>query len=67
LDSLVTDFGLAQYLISLANVSPDALISKFKQLENDIARLRPAIKATSDKYRRSLDLLYATLVELASR
>jgi polysaccharide pyruvyl transferase WcaK-like protein len=45
LDSLVTEFGLAQYLIPLEKLSPDDLIDRFKQLENDMARLRPYINA----------------------
>lgn len=61
LNSLATDFGLAQYLLPLANLSPDALIGAFKQLANDTERLRPYIKAEVDKYRRALDPLYVTL------
>jgi polysaccharide pyruvyl transferase WcaK-like protein len=62
LDSLVTDFGLAQYRLPLENLSPDDLIGRFKQLENDVERLRPYIEAGSDKYRRALDGQYATLL-----
>jgi polysaccharide pyruvyl transferase WcaK-like protein len=61
LDSLATDFGLAQYLLPLKNLSPDVLIGRFKQLENDMERLRPHIKAELDKYRQALDSLFATL------
>jgi polysaccharide pyruvyl transferase WcaK-like protein len=61
LDSLVTDFGLAQYLVPLRNLSPDVLIGRFKQLENDVERLRPYIKMEIDNYRQALDALYATL------
>src|SRR5437899_8088760 len=62
LNSLATDFGLAKYLLPLANLSPDALIGTFKQLANDAERLRPYIKAELDKYRQALDPLYATLL-----
>lgn len=62
LDSLVSDFGLAQYLLPLRNLSPDALIGRFKQLENDVERLRPYIKAELDKYCQALDALYAALL-----
>jgi polysaccharide pyruvyl transferase WcaK-like protein len=62
LDSLVTDFGLAQYRVSLENLSPDGLIGRFKQLENDVERLRPYIKAESDKYRQAVDAQYAALL-----
>ena len=62
LDSLVTDFGLAQYRVPLGNLSSDDLIRRFKQLENDVARLRPYIKAEADKYRQAVDAQYATLL-----
>jgi len=62
LDSLVTDFGLAQYLLPLRNLSSDVLIDRFKQLENDAERLRPHLKAELGKYRHALDALYETLL-----
>jgi len=62
LNSVVTDFGLAQYLLPLRNLSSDVLIDKFKQLENDVERLRPDLKAKLEKYRQALDALYATLL-----
>ena len=62
LNSVVTDFGLAQYLLPLRNLSSDVLIDKFKQLENDVERLRPHLKAKLEKYRQALDALYATLL-----
>jgi len=62
LDSLATDFGLAQYRVPLGNLSPDVLIGRFKLLENDTERLRPYLKAELDKYCRALDALYATLL-----
>jgi len=62
LDSLATDFGLAQYLVPLQNLSPDVLIGRFTQLESDAERLRPYVKAELDKYRQALDELYATLL-----
>lgn len=62
LDSLVTDFGLAQYLLPLPNLSPDVLIGRFKQLEYDLERLKPHISAELENYRHALDALYATLL-----
>ena len=62
LNSVVTDFGLAQYLLPLRNLSSDVLIDRFKQLENDVERLRPHLKAKLEKYRQALDALYATLL-----
>src|SRR5215472_10607968 len=61
LDSLATDFGLAQYLVPLRNLSADFLIGRFELLENDVERLRPYLKAELDKYHRALHALYATL------
>jgi hypothetical protein len=57
-----TDFGLAQYLLPLANLSTDVLIGRFQQLENNMERLRPYIKAELDKYRQALDALFVTVV-----
>jgi len=37
------------------------LIGIFSQLENDLDRLRPHIKAELQKYRQALDALYAAL------
>jgi len=62
LDSLVTDFGLAQYRVSLAGLSARGLIDKFKQLEDNLEQLIPYIKAGSDKYRRAVDVQYVTIL-----
>jgi polysaccharide pyruvyl transferase WcaK-like protein len=61
LDSLATDFGLARYLVPLRELRPETLIGRFSQLENDLDRLRPHIKAELQKYREALDALYAAL------
>jgi hypothetical protein len=53
---------LAQYLLPLRNLSSDVLIGRFKQLESDVERLRPYIKAELDRYRQALDALYAALL-----
>lgn len=62
LDSLATDFGLAQYLVPLKNLDSGVLIGRFEQLENDVERLKPYLKGELDKYRQALDALYAGLV-----
>jgi polysaccharide pyruvyl transferase WcaK-like protein len=62
LDSLVTDFGLAEYVVPLRKLSPDVLIGRFNLLENDVDRLRPYLKAELDKYRQALEAMYATLL-----
>jgi polysaccharide pyruvyl transferase WcaK-like protein len=61
LDSLVSDFGLAQYLLPLENLSADALIERFQQLEKDAEQLKPYIKTELIKYRQALDMLFGTL------
>jgi polysaccharide pyruvyl transferase WcaK-like protein len=61
LDSVVSDFGLAQYLLPLRNLNSDVLIDRFQQLENDMERLKPHLRARLQKYRQALDALYATL------
>jgi polysaccharide pyruvyl transferase WcaK-like protein len=61
LDSLATDFGLARYLVPLAELKPEILIGRFNQLESDLDRLRPHIKAELKKYRDELDALYSAL------
>jgi len=62
LESLVVDFGLAQYHLSLRDLSLDDLVDKFEQLEVDAARLSPCIAAKLDQYRHALDSQCATLV-----
>jgi polysaccharide pyruvyl transferase WcaK-like protein len=62
LNSVVTDFGLAQYLLPLRNLSSDVLIDRFRQLEDDRDRLKPHLKARLEKYRQALDALYASLL-----
>jgi polysaccharide pyruvyl transferase WcaK-like protein len=62
LDSLMADFGLAQYRVSLASLSAHGLIDRFKQLEDDAEQLIPYIKVGSDKYRRAVDVQYATIL-----
>lgn len=62
LNSVVTEFGLGQYLLALRNLTSDALIDKFQQLETDAERLRPRLKAKLETYRRALDGLYATFL-----
>ena len=62
LDSLATDYGLAQYLLPLQKLSADVLIETFEQLENDAERLMPYLNAQLEKQRQGLDQLYATFL-----
>jgi polysaccharide pyruvyl transferase WcaK-like protein len=60
LNSVVTEFGLGRYLVPLRNLTSDALIDRFRQLETEVERLRPRLKAKLETYWRALDGLYAT-------
>ena len=62
LNSVVTDFGLEQYLLPLGDLTAQVLIDRFEQLENDLERLKPQLKAKLVQYRQALDALYATLL-----
>jgi polysaccharide pyruvyl transferase WcaK-like protein len=62
LDSLATDYGLAQYRLPLQKLRADVLIETFEQLENDAERLRPYLNAQLEKQRQGLDQLYATFL-----
>ena len=62
LNSVVTDFGLASYLLPLGSLNSRVLIDRFEQLENDAERLKPQLKAKLEQYRQALDALYATLL-----
>ena len=62
LNSVVTDFGLEQYLLPLGDLTAQVLIDKFEQLENDSERLKPQLKAKLVQYRQALDALYGTLL-----
>jgi polysaccharide pyruvyl transferase WcaK-like protein len=62
LDSLVSDFGLARYRIPLANLKTETLIDRFRQLESELERLKPYVRAGVDRYRQELDRQYASLL-----
>ncbi len=65
LSSVVTDFGLADYLLPLRDLSADLLIDRFRQLENDLDGLKPRLKAELEKYRAEVDELYSALFDQA--
>jgi polysaccharide pyruvyl transferase WcaK-like protein len=62
LDSLATDYGLAEYLLPLQDLRADVLIERFEQLENEAERLGPYLSAQLEKQRQGLDQLYATFL-----
>ena len=62
LDSVVTDFGLADYLVPLRDVSAERLFDKFRQLESNINQLRPRLKVELEKNQEALDELYASVL-----
>jgi polysaccharide pyruvyl transferase WcaK-like protein len=61
LDSLLDGLGLAQYLVPLDGLEPDALISRFRALQADTGRLRPYIKQAVNRYRTALEQQYASV------
>jgi len=62
LDSLMSDFGLAHYRLPLAGLSSDMLIERFIELEKELERLRPYVRAGVDRYRQAVDEQYAALL-----
>jgi polysaccharide pyruvyl transferase WcaK-like protein len=62
LESLMVDFGLAQYHLPLRDLSVDDLIIRFEQLEAHAEQLRPYITAEFERYRQALGEQRATLV-----
>lgn len=62
LDSLLTEFGLAQYRVPLKDLRLDGLIDRFKQLVNDAEQLKPYIRGEVEKYRQALDEQYASVL-----
>jgi polysaccharide pyruvyl transferase WcaK-like protein len=54
LESLAVDFGLAQYHLSLRDLSLTDLIGRFEQMETDAERLKCHIAAKLERYRQAL-------------
>jgi len=65
LDSLMSDMGLTEYCLSLANLDFDDLIERLVKLEQNAATLRPYIRQKTEEYRRTLDAQYALIFESA--
>ncbi len=67
LDALLTDIGLAQYLVPLQNLRADDLIARFERLDADAERVKSHIRGKLDEYRRALDTQYASLFPESAR
>ena len=65
LDSLMSDMGLTEYCLPLANLDFDDLIERLVKLEQNAATLRPYIRQKTEEYRRTLDAQYALIFESA--
>jgi polysaccharide pyruvyl transferase WcaK-like protein len=61
LDSLMTDIGLTDYCLPLANLDFDDLIDRVVKLEKNAEALRPYIKQKAEEYRRTLDEQYSLI------
>lgn len=61
LDSLMTEIGLAEYCLPLANLDFDDLIDRLVKLEKNAEALRPYIKQKTEEYRRTLDEQYSLI------
>jgi polysaccharide pyruvyl transferase WcaK-like protein len=67
LDSLITDFGLAEYRISLERLSAEELQERFCDLQGNLEQLRLHVTAVVQKYRQALERQYAALLAGDSR
>jgi len=61
LDSLMTEIGLTEYCLPLANLDFDNLIDRLVKLEKNAEALRPYIKQKTEEYRRTLDEQYSLI------
>ncbi len=61
LDSLMTEIGLTEYCLPLANLGFDDLIDRVVKLEKNVERLKPYIKHKTEEYRRTLDKQYSLI------
>jgi polysaccharide pyruvyl transferase WcaK-like protein len=62
LDSLLTDLGLAQYLMPLDNLRNEDLSARFERLDGDAERIRSYIRERLENYSRAVDEQYALLL-----
>jgi Uncharacterized conserved protein len=67
LDSLMTEIGLTEYCLPLANLDFNDLIDRLVKLEKNAEALRPYIKQKTEEYRRTLDEQYALISDAFER
>ena len=61
LDSLMTEIGLTEYYLPLANLDFGDLTDRLVKLEKNAEALRPYIKQKTEEYRRTLDEQYTLI------
>ncbi len=61
LDSLMTEIGLTDYCLPLANLDFDDLIDRLVKLEKNAEALKLYIKHKTEEYRRTLDKQYSLI------
>ena len=61
LDSLMTEIGLAEYCLPLANMDVGELIDRVVKLEKNAEALRLYIKQKTEEYRKTLDEQYTLI------
>jgi hypothetical protein len=57
----MTEIGLTEYCLPLANLDFDNLIDRLVKLEKNAEALRPYIKQKTEEYRRTLDEQYGVI------
>jgi polysaccharide pyruvyl transferase WcaK-like protein len=61
LDALMTEIGLKEYCLPLANLDFNNLIDKLVRLEKNAEALKLYIKQKTEEYRRTLDEQYSLI------
>ena len=57
----MTEIGLTEYCLPLANLDFDDLIDRVVKLEKNAEALKPYIKHKTEEYRRTLDEQYSLI------
>jgi hypothetical protein len=59
----MTEIGLTEYCLPLANLDFDHLIDRVVKLENNAEALKPYIRHKTEEYRKTLDEQYSFIFE----